>query len=100
MKPALALSALLLLAACGGGTASRAPAQPENPEFAACREEARSSAQVADIGRQMNLSNPTQMDRIAQAQAEAEQRAYRDCLRRRGLVRGGGVEPVRRQGLF
>jgi hypothetical protein len=45
-------------------------------------------------------SHPTQMQRIAQRQQEAETRAFRECLRLRGLSRGGGVEALRRPGLF
>jgi hypothetical protein len=91
---------LLLLAACGGAPA-RAPAEPDSAEMAACRAEGRSAgASSREIARQQNISNPTQMARIRQMQEEAEQRAFRDCLRRRGLVRGGGVEPVRQPGLF
>lgn len=98
----LCLPALLLLGACGGGerSAARLPAQPDSPEMAACREEARGSVSVADVARQRNPSDATQMARLDQMQADAEQRAFRDCLRRRGLIRGGGVEPVRRQGFF
>lgn len=90
-KPCLA--ALLLLGACA--SQPRQPAEPERPGVAECRAEARSAQPVRDLGRQANLSNPTQMDRLRQLQAEAESRAYSDCLRRRGLSRGGGVEPVR-----
>ncbi|WP_372616798.1 phosphoribosylamine--glycine ligase [Falsiroseomonas sp.] len=94
----LALPALLLLGACGGGGAAtaRAPAQPETPEVAACREEARASISSRDIARRQNFTDVNQMARIARMQEEAEQRAFRDCLRRRGVMRGGGVEPIRR----
>jgi hypothetical protein len=93
--------AALLLSACGGGAQPpRAAAEPESPAVAACRDEARRSTQVANIGREQNISDPTQMQRIAQRQQEAETRAFRECLRLRGLSRGGGVEAVRRPGLF
>ena len=97
--PILPVAALLLLGACGGSPAP-APAPAESAEMATCREEARNASSVADFARQMNPSNPTQMDRIQAQRDEAESRAYRDCLRRRGVTRGGGVEPVRRQGIF
>jgi hypothetical protein len=94
-----ALAALLLLAACARAPQTAAtPQPPENPEVAACRAEARGSGQTRDAGRQVNFSNPNQMDRVRQMEADAESRAFNDCLRRRGLVRGGGVEPLRRPG--
>jgi hypothetical protein len=99
MNPLRILPALLLLGACGSA-APRPAAEPENPQFAECRQEARGATSFADFARQANPSNPNQMDRIRAERAEAEQRAFRDCLRRRGLVRGGGVEPVRRPGMF
>lgn len=100
LSPAFPLVAALLLAACGSAPrTAQAPAQPENPEVAACREEARASASVRDVARQANPNNVNQSDRLRQMQADAEARAVNDCLRRRGVIRGGGVEPVRRPGL-
>ncbi|HEV7265828.1 MAG TPA: phosphoribosylamine--glycine ligase [Falsiroseomonas sp.] len=97
----LVLPALLLLGACGGATTARAPALPETPDVAACREEARAAGfSNQEIARRQNFTDVNQMARIARLQEEAEQRAFRDCLRRRGLVRGGGVEPVRRTDPF
>ena len=90
----LAAPALLLLAACGGGQ-SRPPATAESPVVTACRQEARNSVDVRALARQQNTYNPTQTDRLVQLAAEAEGRAFNDCLRRNGLVRGGGVEAVR-----
>lgn len=90
----LAAPALLLLAACGGGQ-PRAPATAESPVVAACRQEARNSVDVRAFARQQNPNNPTQTDRLVQLASEAEGRALNDCLRRNGLVRGGGVEAVR-----
>jgi hypothetical protein len=42
----------------------------------------------------------TNEERLRRIRAEAESTAYTDCLRRRGLARGGGVEPVRRPGFL
>lgn len=95
----LALPLLLALAACGG-TSAPAPRAGEDPQVAECREEARQSPPVRDLGRQMNFNNPTQMDRLREEQRAAEARVFQDCLRRRGLSRGGGVEPLRRPGLL
>lgn len=97
MRRLAALPALLLLAACGG-TPAPAPRPGEDPQVAECREEARQSPQSQDMARRMNFNNPTQMDRIREEQRMAEARVFQDCLRRRGLSRGGGVEPLRRPG--
>lgn len=96
---ALALPALLL-AACGAPRTARPAPEPERPEIAECRREARDSGAMRDLGRQLNPSNPANMDRLRAEAAEAERRAFNDCLRRRGVLRGGGVEPVRRPGMF
>jgi hypothetical protein len=46
------------------------------------------------------IGNVAQQDRLSADRQDAVARAYQDCLRRRGLIRGGGVEPVRRPGMF
>jgi outer membrane biogenesis lipoprotein LolB len=95
----LAAGALLLLAGC----AARTPAPTAAPQTAAeaeCRQEARNSPAVRDLARRMVIGIQAQMDRVQEEQRIAESQAYTDCLRRRGLSRGGGVEPVRRPGLF
>jgi hypothetical protein len=97
--PALAAALLLpLLAACGGP--ARAPAEPEPAGFAECRAEAQRSAEAVDLGRQWTPNNPTQDERLAAARSAAVQRSFDECLRRRGLSRGGGVEAIRRPGMF
>jgi uncharacterized lipoprotein YajG len=93
------LACLLALAACASRGATTAAA-PENPAQAECRQEARESIPVRDLARQLVIGNQAQMDRVQAQQREAESRAYSDCLRRRGLARGGGVEPVRRASGF
>lgn len=90
---------LLALAACGGRPAAPA-AQAEGPAQAECREEARQSPATRDLYRRMVIGQWAQQERIEQEQREAESRAYADCLRRRGALRGGGVEPVRRPSGF
>jgi hypothetical protein len=97
--PALAAALLLpLLAACGGP--ARAPVVPEPAGFAECRAEAQRSAEAVNLGRQWMPSNPTQDERLAAERSAAVQRGFDECLRRRGLTRGGGVEPIRRPGMF
>jgi hypothetical protein len=81
------------LAACG--STPRAPAEPENPVVTACRAEARGTAGALDFGREQNVANANHMDQLRQRRADAEARAMNDCLRARGLLRGGGVERVR-----
>lgn len=93
--------ALLALAGCGGRAAAPAPAPalpggPDAQQAAECRAEARRSPAVRALEAQLNPANLTNVDRVRAEQREAESRAYVDCLRRRGLARGGGVEPVRR----
>lgn len=94
----VAAAALLLLAGC----AARGPADvaPQTAAEAECRQEARSSPAVRDLARRMVIGIQAQMDRVQEEQRIAESQAYTDCLRRRGLSRGGGVEAVRRPGLF
>lgn len=91
-------AALLLLAACDSDRhlTTRAPG-PEEPGVAECRAEAR-QATVPGMARQANPANAMNTARLMQEQEAAELRAFNDCLRRRGLSRGGGVEPVRRFG--
>ena len=72
---------------------------PDSPEAAGCRAEARASVNTREAARQLNFNNPNQMDRVRQMEADAESRAFTDCMRRLGLIRGGGVEPVRRPGM-
>ncbi|MBU8546177.1 MULTISPECIES: phosphoribosylamine--glycine ligase [Roseomonadaceae] len=91
------LATLLLLGGCG--TRAPAPAATaESPAHAACREEARQSPALAEESRRVVIGLPTSEERFRQARAEAESRAFTDCLRRRGLARGGGVEPLRQPG--
>ncbi len=95
IRPLLTAS-LLLLAACGGPRTAAAPAAPENPEIAACREEARNQPIARDLRARLMTTHAAGRAEIEREQAEAESRAFNDCLRRRGVRRGGGVEALRR----
>jgi hypothetical protein len=88
--------ALLLLAGCGGRVAQ--PEFADGPAQRECRAEASQAPEVRDAWRQVVIGNPTSEERVRRDQGRAESRAYTDCLRRRGLVRGGGVEPLRQPG--
>lgn len=89
-----ALPLLLLLAACGG-TASPPPAAPPvDPAVAACRQEAQQDKEVQATRLRRSFSNTFYS--IAEAELrEAEDKATRDCLRRRGVTPRGGVERER-----
>jgi hypothetical protein len=96
------LLAALLLGAC----ASRAPAPPPgepaiDPVIAQeCREEARRSSAAREAWRTQTPNNRFQTDIVNQRVADAEGQIFADCLRRRGVTRGGGVERVRTPGFF
>jgi hypothetical protein len=96
MKPHFATLSLLFLAACGGAAA---PRPVETPAMAECRAEAERSPGAQAMFSRMNLQNPNNLDRVEREREAVVNRAYADCLTRRGIVRGGGVEPVRRSGL-
>jgi hypothetical protein len=94
--------AALLLGAC----ASRAPAPPPgepaiDPVVAQeCRLEARRSPAARDAWRTQTPNNPFQTDITNQRVSDAEGAVFAECLRRRGVTRGGGVERVRTPGFF
>jgi hypothetical protein len=101
MRRSLVLAALLLGACTPAYRADEASFRgPDDPAHRECRAEAERSPAVTGIGRQAVLGNPAQNERVAIQRQEAVARAYQDCLRSRGLIRGGGVEPVRRPGMF
>ncbi|PWS38388.1 phosphoribosylamine--glycine ligase [Falsiroseomonas bella] len=98
---ALALPALLA-AGCGSTPEERRVAAelPNDPVVAECRQEARRDPSVRNVWREMNPSNRTQEDRLTAMAVEAESNAFDACLRRRGVIRSGGVERVRPQGFY
>jgi hypothetical protein len=97
MKALPAIAALLLLAACGGGRGA-APEVASGPAQQECRAEASQAPAVQDSWNRVVIGLPSSEERVRQERRQAESRAYTDCLRRRGLVRGGGVEPLRQRG--
>jgi hypothetical protein len=100
MMRALAVTACLFaLSACGGRSAAPV-AQAEGPVQAECREEARQNPASRDLARRLVIGQWSQQEGIEAQRQEAENRAYADCLRRRGVLRGGGVEQVRRPAGF
>ncbi|MBX6375188.1 MAG: phosphoribosylamine--glycine ligase [Acetobacteraceae bacterium] len=97
---AAALLTLVLAVTTACGSSRRADttpvAEPESPEAAICRAEARNSPEVQRLARELNVDNQQNLLRVGEERRIAEIRAYRDCLRRRGVAMPGGVEPVRR----
>jgi hypothetical protein len=90
------LALLLPLGGCGlynsvVGTAPQRP--PETPEQQECREEARRSPSVTALNRQRLPGNAINDDRLSREERTLLARAFRDCLRARGLTLPGGVEP-------
>ncbi|MBW8270212.1 phosphoribosylamine--glycine ligase [Caldovatus aquaticus] len=97
-RAAALLLALLAAAGCGSRRPAdaAAAAEPEPPEAALCRAEARDSPEVRRLARELNVDNQQNVLRVGEERRLAEIRAFRDCMRRRGLAMPGGVEPVRR----
>jgi len=96
-RRALPLAALLLLGACSLFRASPGPPIPpeeDTPEHRACRVEARRSPEVLAVNRERNANNQWNVDRLEREGRNAFNRAYRDCLRARGLSPPGGVEAI------
>lgn len=100
-RAALVLTALLLGACTPSYRADEAAFRgPDDAAHRECRAEAESAPAVVDFNRRAMLGNVAQQERLSAERQDVLARAYQDCLRRRGLVRGGGVEPVRRPGMF
>ena len=85
----------LLLAGCSRTPNLASMPQPTDPGVAECRDESTMVASRA-LARESWPSNSINVIRIDRERQAAESRAFTDCLRRRGLARGGGVEPVQR----
>ncbi len=98
LLPAGVTLLLLGLGACGRGTPTPAAfdAVPPSPFVAVCREEARRGPEMRSQARESNVDNPANILRLAEERADIEDRAFRDCLRRRGAPQPGGVERIRR----
>ena len=94
MRAALVLLPLLL-AGCSWFAAEDKPDQESRPEYRACRREAENSPEVVALGAQASPDMPLNQTRIGPLRQSALNRAYRDCLRRRGLGLPGGVETIR-----
>ncbi|ONG51490.1 phosphoribosylamine--glycine ligase [Pseudoroseomonas deserti] len=90
--------ALLSLGACASSTPTPPPLPdaPLSPTHAACRSEAQNDPAVISLGQQANPLNFGNQNRLAHETRVAELRAYRECLRRNGIIAPGGVEAVRR----
>jgi len=88
--------AVLLLAACASRTPPPDPTEPAIDPVVSreCREEARASSAARDAWRTQNVNNPYYTDVVNRRVADAEGQVFADCLRRRGVTRGGGVERV------
>ena len=95
MKSLVVLTcAALALAACGG-RATNTIGEPLTPEQAACRAEARRDPEVARLAAQVNSNTPeANAQRLGEETRVAETRAWRRCLRARGLTLPGGVEII------
>lgn len=88
---------LILLAGCsGGGDAARLAPEDDSQEAKICRAEAARAPEVRAASHAIWPSNETNVRRVRQEMRIAEVRAFRDCMRRRGAMVPGGVEPVRR----
>lgn len=87
---------LVLMLALGGcglfGGRSGPPAEPETPDQRECRREAQSSPAMQELARQRMPMNSLNDDRIAREERVILNRAYRECLRIRGLTLPGGVQ--------
>jgi hypothetical protein len=88
-------TALLLLGACSlfRPSAREIPADQDTPDHRACRAEAQQGPDMQALNRQRNIANEFNTERMAREERVVFNRAYRDCLRARGLALPGGVEP-------
>ncbi len=94
MRAAL-LTLPLLLAGCGWFSGPATPEPETRPEYRACRREAENSPEVVALGAQSTPDWALNESRMGPIRQTAINRAYRDCLRRRGLGLPGGVETLR-----
>jgi hypothetical protein len=94
MRTALILLPLAL-AGCSWFSAPDKPELETRPEYRACQREAENSPEVAALGAQSTPDMPLNQTRMGPQRQVLLNRAYRDCLRRRGLGLPGGVETIR-----
>ena len=91
-----AAALVLSLNACGRSAPPvAADTVPPSPMVAVCREEARRGPEMRSQARESNVDNPANILRLSEERADIEDRAFRDCLRRRGAPQPGGVERIR-----
>jgi hypothetical protein len=86
--------ATLTLGGCGLFGFGGPPAEPETQDQRECRREAQSSPAMKLLDRQRMPMNTLNEDRIKQDERVIFNRAYRDCLRVRGLAMPGGVQAL------
>lgn len=86
------LLAGMVLAACA--TRDGPPAVPDTPDAAACRIESRDNPERRLLMQRRFTDNARQVDAAIE---DAQARAFRACMRRRGAIEGDGVERVRRR---
>jgi len=97
MIRAALIASALLLGGCGLFAASgpAVPAAEDTEDHRACRREAERSPAIRALLQQSAPGSETNQARIERERSSIFARAYRDCLRARGLGAPGGVEPQR-----
>ena len=95
MRILLLTLALLPLAGCGlFGARPAAEAEVLTQDQRECRAEALTSPAMKALDRQRMPMNTWNEDRLNREERVVLNRAYRDCLRGRGLALPGGVQTV------
>lgn len=93
--PAALVAAMLSLGACEtGGVWANVPAD-NSPDGQACRVEAENDPEAKRIAATASTGNVNQDEMVRQELLVLLPRLWRQCMQRRGAIRGG-VEPVRR----
>jgi hypothetical protein len=95
MRRALVLLPLLLAGCSWFSGGSDKPEAETRPEYRACQREAENNPEVIALGAQSTPDWGLNQARIGPQRQVLINRAYRDCLRRRGLGLPGGVETLR-----
>ena len=95
MRALLLTLALLPLAGCGlFGSRTATTEEALTPDQRECRAEAQTSPGMKALDRQRMPMNTWNEDRLNREERVVLNRAYRDCLRARGLALPGGVQTV------